>query len=513
MKKLGQTSRIYTIRTTSAVLALLVLALAIPAQAALISRTILVDGLFLDWILPSNILDNSEQTSADAAGNASTGSTADLDWVVQSTGRDLKSFAYTWDNTNLYFYVSRYGSSQNTNLWWFYLDLNANGLMETGEKAFSVEWAGNNRHTKAVLYTYTAASPGGDSLVCLSSCVAGGVGLADGHTMPGTIDKDTGGTVIYDKTVFGGSADGIQMEARLPWSAISLSGPKPMGFHISASNSTNIPGQIDDNMEGTNGNFMFFIEADLAVTKAAVAIADGSPITTAVGGSQFNYVITVTNTDPSTAVDGISIDDTLPAGVTFSSALASQGSYNPAIDNTWDIGALAAGATATLTITVTVDDPPNAGTPENSIVVTNTADNLKLLALDTNSSNNQAEVDVTLQPVPVLSLSKTSVVIDDGLTGDEEFHVPGAVVEYTVVVENTSSFIGADSVMLSDVLPAETTYEAGTLTVEGAPLTDASDSGAPGGDDGEVTSGTVLVNLGTVAISSTTTVKFQVKIN
>ena len=514
LKTPGPVRPMYTIRTTSAVLALLMLALAIPAQAALISRTISVDGLFLDWTLPSNILTNPDQSSSDEEGNNATGSKADLDYIVASTGRDLKDFTYTWDSANLYFYVSRYGSSINTNLWWFYLDLNADGLMQTGERVFSVAWNGNNRRTEANLYDYIAATSGGDSLVCLSSCAAGGTGLADGYTMPGTISNLINIYGPPSNPIVGGSVDGVQMEARLPWSVLGFSGPEPLGFHISSSNSTNIPNQIDDNMEGPSNNFLFFADTDLSVSKTAVAMDGLTAITDSVGGNQFQYIITVENGGSSSEeVDGVSIDDMLPDGLTFASATMTQGTYDPALNNTWDVGVLAAGATASLTITVTVNNPPNTGSPADPLVVINTANNLQLLAVDLDDTNNEASVAVTLHPGPVLSLSKTSVVLDDGWSGDDEFHVPGAVVEYTVVVENTSSFIGADSVMLSDVLPAETTYEPGTLTVEGAPLTDDSDSGASGGDDGEVTSGTVLVNLGTVAISSTTTVKFQVKIN
>lgn len=486
--------RIIPVALTRAVPTLLMLVLAIPVQAALISKTIVIDGNFGDW---AEILVNPDQISSDAEGNTA----ADLDFPVQSTGRDLKDFAYTWDASNLYFYVSRYGSSNNTNWWWFYLDLNANGLMETGEKVYSVEWAGSSGRTEANLYDYTAVAAGGDPMES--------GGTADGYTLPGTISNKTNVYGAPPSVVIGGSADGLLMEARLPWSAIGFTGPTRLGFHISSSNSTNLPAQIDDNMDGVNGNFMFFADTDLIVKKIAVMTDGVTPLTDAVAGNQFQYIVTVENGGASVEdVDGVSIDDLLPAGLTFASASATHGTYDPSVSDTWLIGTLLASATATLTITVNVDDPPNAASPLDPLVVTNTADNLQLLALDLDSTNNSASVDVTLHPGPVLSVSKSSVVLDDGLTGAAEFHVPGAVVEYTVVVENTSSLIAADNVMLSDVLPSETTYEANTLRVGGVGLSDASD-----GDAGEVTGGTVQVDVGTLDISSTTTVTFQVKIN
>lgn len=489
---------------------LVLLVLAIPVQADLIQKTITIDGNFGDW---AEILANPDQTSDDEEGDT----IADGDFPVQSTGRDLNTFAYTWDDDNLYFYVSRYGSSNNTNWWWFYLDLNANGLMETGEKVYSVEWSGSTGKTEANLYDYTASAAGGDPLTS--------GGTADGYTLPGTISNKTNVYGAPPSSVTGGSADGIEMEAYLPWSVIfpSSSVPTPLGFHIASSNSTNLPGQIDDNMDDVNENFMFFGDTDLVVTKTAVAMDGTTVITDAVGGNQFQYIITVENTGAfgtfNRDASGVTIDDILPAGLTFVSATSTVASATTTVDqgsysaNTWTIGDLAFESTATLTITVTVDNPPNTTTQADPLVVTNTANNLQLLEVDFDADNNEASVLVTLHPGPVLSLSKTSVVLDDGLTGDDEFHVPGAVVEYTVVLENTSSFIAADSVVISDVLPAETTYEPGTLTVTTDDGTTVNPTDNSGDDAGEVVSGSVTVDLGTVAISSTTTVKFQVKIN
>lgn len=484
--------------------AVLVLVLGITplAQAVLYQQTISIDGNFGDWTSPGNILTNPDQTSTDARGNTA----ADEDFPVQSTGRDLASFAYTWDSTNLYFYVSRYGSTNNTNWWWFYLDLDADGLMETGEKVFSVEWSGNTGKTEANLYDYIASAGGGDPLECPSGGGCPAPGQADGYTLPGTISNATNIYGSPPSSVIGGSANGLQMEARLPWSTMGFSDPQPLGFHISSSNSTNLPAQIDDNMDGVNGNFMFFADTDLSVSKSAVAMDGLTPITDAVAGRQFQYIVSVANGGSSTEdVDGVSIDDILPAGLAYNSATASQGSYD-SVSGTWTIGALAASTSATLTIIVTVNDPPNSGDPATSLLTTNTADNLQLLALDLDNTNNSASVAVTLHPGPVLSVSKSSVVLDDGLNGGEEFHVPGALVEYTLVVTNTST-IAADYVVLTDALPAETSYEPGTLEVGGVSKTDAG-----GDDEGEVVGETVYVNLGTVPLSSTTTVNFQVRI-
>ncbi|WP_455199148.1 hypothetical protein, partial [Kaarinaea lacus] len=93
------------------------------AQAVYIERTITIDGSMNDWYdtpptyTPGgDITNNAGQYSNDAQTGA-----GDLD-TVGSTGRDLRKFSFTWDTTNLYFYVERWASTTNVTDWWFYID-------------------------------------------------------------------------------------------------------------------------------------------------------------------------------------------------------------------------------------------------------------------------------------------------------------------------------------------------------------------------------------------------------
>lgn len=79
-------------------------------------------------------------------------------------------------------------------------------------------------------------------------------------------------------------------------------------------------------------------------------------------GSNVTWLIEVNNPD-SNAVLAVSVDDLLPAGVTYVSHVASIGTYDP-ITGIWLIGDMIAGQTVTLSITTTV-----TGTG----VITNTA--------------------------------------------------------------------------------------------------------------------------------------------
>jgi len=68
-------------------------------------------------------------------------------------------------------------------------------------------------------------------------------------------------------------------------------------------------------------------------------------------GQEFSYTITVTNNGPDNATD-VQVSDGIPAGLTFNSYTASQGTYNHATE-IWNIETLPSGASATLQLFVT----------------------------------------------------------------------------------------------------------------------------------------------------------------
>src|SRR5262249_18420570 len=88
--------------------------------------------------------------------------------------------------------------------------------------------------------------------------------------------------------------------------------------------------------------------ADLAVTKT---VSNPTPNVR----DTITYTITLSNAGPDTATN-VTVQDTLPGGVSFVSATPSQGSYN-AGTGVWDVGTVIPGMPLTLTITATVTDP------------------------------------------------------------------------------------------------------------------------------------------------------------
>lgn len=109
----------------------------------------------------------------------------------------------------------------------------------------------------------------------------------------------------------------------------------------------------------------------------------------------------------------------------------------------------------------------------------------------------------------VASLSTVSLVksaaIADPFGGTQA--VPGARVTYTLV----ASVAGSGSVSgltIADPIPAGTTYDANTLSLESAPLTDAT-----GDDAGEAGASGISVDLGTLSGGASRTIRFSVTID
>jgi len=141
----------------------------LPALSADILRTINIDGDTSDWIAPTDITSNPGQFATDEEGDKKTGSAADLDYQIDNTGRDLKTFTYTYDTNFLYFWVERYASTQNTTDWWFFMDSSGSGpdgLMQSGELLLRVSWNGNTGVTTVRLYKYSSTRASGDPLTC-----------------------------------------------------------------------------------------------------------------------------------------------------------------------------------------------------------------------------------------------------------------------------------------------------------------------------------------------------------
>lgn len=106
--------------------------------------------------------------------------------------------------------------------------------------------------------------------------------------------------------------------------------------------------------------------------------------------------------------------------------------------------------------------------------------------------------------VVAVALNK-SASVSDPFGGSEA--LPGAVVTYTITA-NVSGSGSVDGLLVSDNIPAGTTYQAGSLSLDSAPLTDLADA-----DAGEASAAAIAVDLGTVAAGSAYSIQFNVTID
>ncbi len=118
---------------------------------------------------------------------------------------------------------------------------------------------------------------------------------------------------------------------------------------------------------------------------------------------------------------------------------------------------------------------------------------------------------------PTLSVTKQSRVVSDLVNGNTNPKaIPGATIEYCIVVTNAAGSAAADSVAISDPLPAQTTYDATYGIFQGGTYTGTVPTGVcnlDGTAGGSFTAGTVNGSLGTLAAGTTRTIYFRVTIN
>lgn len=148
--------------------------------------------------------------------------------------------------------------------------------------------------------------------------------------------------------------------------------------------------------------------ADLIISISA-APAAGTPNPPFVG-SALIYTIGVVNNGPDAAT-GVSVTDTLPAGLSYVSSTSSQGSIATGGTITWTVGSLSAGSSAMATIRTATT---TGGSIQTTAAVTGTQSDL-------NTINNTAQVTTNVRVPAKAVLSEvvvTNAQLQFTLTGD-----------------------------------------------------------------------------------------------
>jgi uncharacterized repeat protein (TIGR01451 family) len=217
-----------------------------------------------------------------------------------------------------------------------------------------------------------------------------------------------------------------------------------------------------------------------------------------VAGNQFNAVVqsVVIDSNGNGTYDP-GVDTVLPAG-TATPALTPDETLKVFVIVTVPAGATDA-QTSQLALTATA--VTGSGTPGTVVASAGQGGGDAVVGA---SGATASAKDPMIASAATVSLAK-SAVIADPFGGSSP--VPGAVVTYTIVATVAGSG-SADGLHITDVIPTGTSYQSGTLKLDGSALTDGADV-----DAGTASSSGVDVSLGSVAGGSTKTVKFDVKIN
>jgi len=161
----------------------------------------------------------------------------------------------------------------------------------------------------------------------------------------------------------------------------------------------------------------------------------------AVAGTSITYTLSYANTGNANAT-GVVISDTVPANTSFVSATG--GGTLAAGVVTWNIGALAAGASGSVQLVVAVTSPLANGT-----VITNAT-----YGIDSNETGQTAgaAITTTVSSSPVLSIGKV---------GAPDPVDAGSDITYTLSYSNTGN-ANATGVVISDTVPANTSFVSAT---------------------------------------------------
>jgi uncharacterized repeat protein (TIGR01451 family) len=174
-------------------------------------------------------------------------------------------------------------------------------------------------------------------------------------------------------------------------------------------------------------------------------------------GGSVSYTLTYANTS-TTGATGVVLTETVPANATFNAGASTAGWSCTPDDNAGSTCTLAIGAVPgssgplTATFAVTVVNPVAAGVSQISNTASIADDGTN--GTDPTPGDNSASDTTPLTGAPDLSITKS----DGGLLGG-----PGATIAFTLTYANTGNR-GASGVVLTETVPANTTFNAGAST-------------------------------------------------
>ena len=271
-------------------------------------------------------------------------------------------------------------------------------------------------------YTLTVANdgPSDASAVQVSDTLPAGVSYVSSTPSQGSC-SEVAGVVSCS---LGAVADGATATVDIVVTTPSSSGALSNTAGVSSSTSDPSGGNNSDT-EGTTVS----ASADLSITKSDSA----DPV---LAGEDLTYTLVVTNDGPSDTT-GVVVTDPVPAGTSFVSA--DNGGTEAAGVVTWNLGALADGASTTVHVTVHVNEGRTADLSNTASVSSAVGDPTPANDDDTETTDVDVEGD--------LSITKS-----DGVAAV----AAGGSTTYTITVANDGPSTVPSGVVVADTIPAGT---------------------------------------------------------
>ncbi len=186
---------------------------------------ITIDGNITDW---DPVLNDPDNVITDGISGVT-----DPD-IVQTADKDLRKFAFTFNEEWLWMYIRRSSGGANVIGLPIYFDYDQDGYLQSYDQVLLTGWSGSNNKYETTLYNYSPVNASGDPVT------------GDGVDEPGAITDPVG----LETGIIGGNDNGIDLEFRVRWSDLGLPACSPVVAHISSAlgGGTNLPSQIEDNM-------------------------------------------------------------------------------------------------------------------------------------------------------------------------------------------------------------------------------------------------------------------------
>jgi uncharacterized repeat protein (TIGR01451 family) len=156
-------------------------------------------------------------------------------------------------------------------------------------------------------------------------------------TNQGSYDSSSGNWTIGNVTNGAGAKLTITVTVNMGTGALGIDNVVAMAY----------ADQPDSNLNNNDAT------ASVKVNGADLGLTNGEDNTSPSVGDTVTFTVTLTNNGPLDDT-GIIVTDIVPAGLTYSSSVADQGTYN-ATTGIWTVGSVANTGTATLTLKVTVN--------------------------------------------------------------------------------------------------------------------------------------------------------------